>query len=515
MILRHRRPLAPAAALAAGLALAAASGCASGQAARAPAPPPSTPPATEYRNGLWLDGAGFAPRTVYVAGRTLTLARPSAVGRVVDLQGRRVVPPLAETHSHAVEGAWSFDEVSRRYLAAGVFYVKVPNEIPDFSRELRGRLGRPGALDATFSHGGFTGPGGWPAPLYRDVLRVHRYRAVAGDLPPEWFDGRAYHEVATAADVERAWPAFAAARPDFVKLYLECSEGHGRRDPGCRGRSGLDPALVPGLVARAHAAGLTASVHVLTAADFRAAVAAGADEITHLPGWFLLDAAMADRARLTEADARAAAASGVRIQTTTVASRTMGGMRQEGGAPDHGAHDGAHGGAGGHDHSAHAAPSGHGEAAPAGHGVPDAHGAPGGHPAPGGHGGHGGHGAAEAPPSPAARAEQEVLAANLHLLRRAGAALLVGSDHADSPLDEAEHLRAMGAFSDAELLRLLVEAGPRAVFPARRVGCLAEGCEASFLALEGDPLRDLGALRHVALRVKDGEPLEPARAPSR
>jgi len=54
-------------------------------------------------------------------------------------------------------------------------------------------------------------------------------------------------------------------------------------------------------------------------------------------------------------------------------------------------------------------------------------------------------------------------------------------------------------------------ATPRAIFPARRLGALAEGYEASFLALRGDPLADFRHTRAIALRVKQGMPLAPPR----
>jgi imidazolonepropionase-like amidohydrolase len=48
---------------------------------------------------------------------------------------------------------------------------------------------------------------------------------------------------------------------------------------------------------------------------------------------------------------------------------------------------------------------------------------------------------------------------------------------------------------------------PRAIFPSRRVGCLEDGCEASFLVLDGDPSRDLSRTGSIRLRVKDGSRL--------
>lgn len=84
-------------------------------------------------------------------------------------------------------------------------------------------------------------------------------------------------------------------------------------------RNGLDPSLVPIIVAGAHWDGLRVAAHVETAADFRAAPASGIDEIAHMPGWYLERAEEGPSFRLTEEDARAAARAGVVVTTTTVA----------------------------------------------------------------------------------------------------------------------------------------------------------------------------------------------------
>ncbi len=79
--------------------------------------------------------------------------------------------------------------------------------------------------------------------------------------------------------------------------------------------------------------------------------------------------------------------------------------------------------------------------------------------------------------------------------------------------DEALFLHARGFFDAATLLRLWTEDTARTIFPGRRIGRLAEGYEASFLVLDGDPLRDFSAVGQIGLRVKQGRelPAPPAR----
>ena len=94
---------------------------------------------------------------------------------------------------------------------------------------------------------------------------------------------------------------------------------------------------------------------------------------------------------------------------------------------------------------------------------------------------------------------------NLRRLEAAGVPLLIGSDRMPGTgfLDEVDHLKKSGVFSNAELLRLMTTTS-RAIYPGRNIGCLRDGCEASFLVLASNPIDDLEAVKKISLRVKDG-----------
>jgi imidazolonepropionase-like amidohydrolase len=69
-------------------------------------------------------------------------------------------------------------------------------------------------------------------------------------------------------------------------------------------------------------------------------------------------------------------------------------------------------------------------------------------------------------------------------------------------------LAGLQAFDNLELLRLWSDTA-RTIFPDRKIGALDEGYEASFLALEGNPLRAFANVKRIRLRVKQGVVLEP------
>ncbi len=432
-----------------------AAGCAGGPGV--PAVLPDQPYA--FVNGRWFDGAGFQPDTWYSVGGLLTKQPPQGNVATVDLSGLFIVPPFGEAHNHNVEGPWNVQAVTQRYLQDGVFYVKNPNDVRDFALQIRPLINVPSSIDATFAHAGLTGRGGHPVALYEDVLRVGRYEPAVGPIERGWFENRSYVVVDTDADVESKWPIITNGHPDFLKVYLVHSEddaGSADAQPGHH-RLGLHPALVPGIVARAHAAGLQVTAHVETAADFRQAVRAGVDELAHVPGWLVQGEDDAVRARLTEEDARLAAAYKVRVVTTSVAGQAMpsiGGHHQHGRQAEHGS-DAQH-------NSSAAEPVGH------------------------------------------------VLRDNLQLLQRVGVTLLIGSDHAETSLAEVLHLRTLHLFDIRALLKMWCEATPAAIFPGRRIAKFAEGYEASFLALAGNPLEDFDQVRGIRLRFKQGVALDGA-----
>ncbi len=427
------------------------------ESSRAAAPLESTDYA--FTNGRWFDGQGFREGTWYGVRGTLSRSKPEGPVEVIDLQGGYVIPPFAEAHNHNVEGSWNLEAAVRRYLADGVFYVKIPGNIAEFTRQIRPMVNRPDSIDVLFSNGGLTATGGHPAPLYEEVLATARYAPVVGPVQKGWFNGRAYFLIDQPADLERVWSAVLAGRPDFIKAYFAHSEDFAaRREHSTPGHhAGLNPALLPLIVAKAHGDRLKVSVHVETAADFRTAVQAGADEITHVPGWWIGEPDDLAAARLTERDAEMAAAAGVTVVTTTVAASLM---------PRHAGEPAQEG------HHRHAA---------------DAH-------------AHRGE-----PIDPAL--VRDLQRENLLLLHRHRVRLAVGSDHADTSLAEALNLHSLGLFDNRMLLKLWCQDTPLAIFPQRKIGRLDEGYEASFLVLAADPIADFSRVRTIRSRFKQGRRL--------
>jgi imidazolonepropionase-like amidohydrolase len=276
--------------------------------------PPVAPgaAATEYRGGRWFDGTRFVEQTMWVVGDRFTTTKPARDATVVDLAGGFVVPPFAEGHNHWLEPTL-VDTYIAVHLRQGIFYVKDMSTPPVFHDAIRAKLNKPDSVDYVAAHQGFTGPGGHPIEI---VDQLAAFKLVPEPWAASHGDGDALFVVTSEADIERVWPKLVASKPDFVKLFLIHSEDYAaRRDDPKRSpkERGIDPTLVPAIVSRAHAARLRVMAHIEDAHDFNVAIAAGADDIAHLP---FVDAADREAYRIADADIRAAGARHATIATT-------------------------------------------------------------------------------------------------------------------------------------------------------------------------------------------------------
>lgn len=100
-------------------------------------------------------------------------------------------------------------------------------------------------------------------------------------------------------------------------------------------------------------------------------------------------------------------------------------------------------------------------------------------------------------------------AENLSTLKAAGAPIAIGSDSfTQTSLDEIKSLRKFNVFTDEELLRLWVNTPSLSIFPDRAIGTLEPDFEASFIALDCNPIDNLNCVENIGLAVKQGLLLE-------
>ena len=272
--------------------------------------------------------------------------------------------------------------------------------------------------------------------------------------------GMAIPTLARAEDAQAFVDARIAEGSDFIKIVMEAG-GHGMRKLDT-----LDLPTVKAAIAAAHRRGKLAVVHVSTEQDARAVLEAGADGLVHLfPG------AAVPQARADSLAALARSKGAFVIPTFTVLE-SMAGTREDDLLRD-----------------------------PQLAGLMD--------------------GEAQsqlkarygAKPQPALlEAPRMVTAA----LRRAGVPLLAGSDagNAGTQYGISMH-RELAALVEAGLspVEALASATgvPAKAFKLGRRGCIAKGCKADLLMVDGDPTTDITATRRIVEVWKDGESVNPMR----
>ena len=101
---------------------------------------------------------------------------------------------------------------------------------------------------------------------------------------------------------------------------------------------------------------------------------------------------------------------------------------------------------------------------------------------------------------------QEVQRKNLNLLRKHGIRITYGPDsYNQTSQREAFYLKGLGIFSNLELIKMWAEYTPQTIFPARKIGHLRAGYEASFLVLKENPLENFEAVKDIGMRFKQGQ----------
>jgi len=274
----------------------------------------------QFINGQWFDGQTFQPKTFYSVDGVLTKKKPSKIDETIDLSGEFVVPPFAEAHNHNLGSAMFFNRefirrMIQRYLAAGVFYVKIPgNPLENAAILRREFVNRPDSVDVSFANRVLTSRDGHPIGM---TLHAFKEAGLAVPTVAE-LEGKAFFIIESEADLLAKWEPIIASKPDFIKTILCHSQSFAKRrkTPSLFGYNGLDPQLLRRIVKQADTAGLRVSTHVYSAADFAAAVRAGVDEINHLPGIKLEQGTNEADYLIKPEDARRAAKQGIVVVTT-------------------------------------------------------------------------------------------------------------------------------------------------------------------------------------------------------
>lgn len=275
----------------------------------------------QFVNGQWFDGKGFRRQTFFSASGVLTRKKPAKVDEVVDLKNGFVVPPFGDAHTHMFDGSFQIKQQVQMYLRDGVFYAKVVTNSFQGAQEVAAQINKPTSVDVAYAHGGLTANYAHPIEVYEALALGFYNRKQQQDNADKIINSRlrdndAYYIIDTAADLENKWARVLEKRPDFIKVFLWHSEGYDERLKQTGRAGGIAPKLLPAIVAKAHAAGLRVTAAVNTAYDFHAALSAGVDEMSHLPGYFIAENEDVRMYEISPEDAKLAKKRGIIITIT-------------------------------------------------------------------------------------------------------------------------------------------------------------------------------------------------------
>ena len=277
-----------------------------------------------FVNGLWFDGTRFAPDDFYAEGGDLT-HRPHERRsyETVDLRGGFVVPPYGDAHEHNFDSLTGTPAVSTSYLRDGIFYAQgMTDNIPGAQAVVAaGMVDTPSTVDVTYAHGAITALQGHPKEVYESIANGFYYPSTPEQkalvLSSNKREGVAFWQIDSPAELDAKWPKILATKPDLIKIILTDSE-HFTADSHAHPvlGKGLDPALVPLVTAKAHAAGLKVAAHVDTATDVHIALVGGVDELGHMPGYYLGAKDDPATVRISDSDISLMAKGHVTLQAT-------------------------------------------------------------------------------------------------------------------------------------------------------------------------------------------------------
>lgn len=404
----------------------------------------------EFKNGQWFDGKNFKRQTMYSVEGFFTKKKPSKIDETVDLQNGFVIPPLADAHTHNLDGNYNLEKIINDYLAEGTFYVQVLCNYATGAKQAKPFLNKPASLDVVYANGGLTSTLGHPFLAYEP-------RALGIYAPADWEknmekiklsrigENNAYWFFDSKSDVDAKWEKFLAQKPDLVKIFLLDAENHEtKKNSGKAGDKGLSPEIAEYVVQKAHQAHLKVWAHIETANDFRLCLKIGVDGFAHAPNYGWNGKPESEpKDELTLADIKLA----VKRKTFIIPTANIG----RGEATDYEGY---------------------------------------------------------APPVFNQDRFDRIVARQKEAFNfwlKNGVKIILGSDYYGKTTGiELWHLHDNKIFDNRTLLKIAVEDTPQAIFPNRKIGRLKEGYEASFIVLQENPLANFDALKKITRRFKQG-----------
>ncbi len=414
---------------------------------------PSDSHFVSYENGLWFNGTEFVEQTLYSKDGIFTDCRPSRVDTTYNLEGKFIIPPFGDAHSHELGNEESLEEMLPRFIEDGIFYVQVLNNHASKIADFRNDFNSSNTIDVVYSNGGLTATLGHPFVAYETQAMGLHWSAIFTQrdriMESRLAENDAYWFLDSRDDVLEKWDDIIASKPDLIKIFILNSSRHEELfNTGNMGNFGLSAETAEAVVQKAREHGLRVVAHVDTAEDFRIGLDIGVDGFGHLPGYAWDGQESAEKFRLTDDDLAKAADQNVFVTPTANFARVYATSFNNDGS--------------------------------------------------------------QTMDEKRIQTVNRFLKQELERLQKAGVRIALGADqHRETSMLELDYFyNELELFDAATLLTIATDNTPSAIFPDRRIGKFENGYEASFLALEKNPLEDWSSLRTISVSVKQGRLLK-------
>lgn len=402
-----------------------------------------------YENGQWFDGTTFNKQTLFSRDGVFTDQRPLRIDTTYNLSGKFIIPPFGDAHTHELGSTESLKDMLPRFLADGIFYVQVLTNHASKIAAFREKFNSPNTIDVAYANGGLTSTLGHPFVAFETSAMGLHWSAMFSQRDrikeSRLAEKDAYWFLDSPEDVTMQWDQIMASNPDVIKIYLINTSKHEELfNSDNMGNFGLSAQTAETIVAKANESGLRVIAHVETADDFRIGLDIGVHGFGHIPGYSWNAHSGPEQYLLTDDDLARAAHKNVFVTPTANFARVYATSFKNNGA--------------------------------------------------------------QAINEDQLQTVNQFLKMELQRLHHAGVRIAIGADqYRETSLLELDYLyEHLEVFDIATLLTIGTYTTPAAIFPDRRIGRFENGYEASFLALEENPLEGWSALQTISMRVKQG-----------
>jgi imidazolonepropionase-like amidohydrolase len=404
---------------------------------------------TKYSNGHVFNGVDFKKTSFVVKNGELDFSTSAKFNSEVDLTGKYIIPAFGDAHTHNFDDVSKFDSIYEAYIDEGTFYVQVLTNHYSNYLKIKDSLNSEGKIDAKFAHGGITSTGGHPHSLYETQALNYSWRAMLDpDKKEEILSSKikkddAYYLIDSVSAIDENWNKIMSKKPDFLKLYLSNMADRNKKIENKNiGSYGLSEEVLTEIVSKAKRDNISIVAHVETVSDFEIALSHNIKYFAHMPGY---GGGVGDpdlRAlQIPDSILNLAGKNGV-IITPTVSFAKYYAKQWDG--------------------------------------------------------------SKMSLDTMLLQKKYNFLKKQLIRFKEANIVIILGTDQGYSTLrEEINDIKRIDAFSNLELLNILTQT-PKIIFPNRKIGALNDGYEATFLVLNGNPLKNIKSIENIELRVKNG-----------